>query len=192
MTEAAIGPPRRQVVIISGPPASGKTTIARPLAAELDFALIAKDQIKEILHDALGREAELTWSRQLGAASMELLWALGAQAPYVVLEANFWTGDERARAGLGSLGATPVEVHCACPVEECMRRYAARMPGRHPAHVDGHAARNAHEVFDRCAQPFGLGPVITADTTRPVAIGALAVQVRRLLTAAEECADLSL
>jgi hypothetical protein len=123
---------------------------------------------------------------------MELLWALAAQAPSVVLEANFWTGDERARAGLGSLGATPVEVHCACPVEVCMRRYSARMPGRHPVHVDGHAARDTREVFDRCAQPFGLGPVINVDTTRPVAIGTLAVQVRRLLPAAEECADLLL
>lgn len=185
MAEPAVtGPAVRRVVIVSGPPASGKTTIARPLAAELGFALIAKDQIKEVLHDALGREPGLTSSRQLGAASMELLWALAADAPSVVLEANFWTGDERARAGLSSLGATPVEVHCACPVDECMRRYAARMPERHPAHVDGHAARDMREAFYRCEQPFGVGPVITANTARPVPIGDLAVQVLRLLPAA--------
>ena len=150
------------------------------------------DFLKIAYQMTLGREPDLTWSRQLGAASMELLWTLAAQAPSVVLEANFWTGDERARAGLSSLGATPVEVHCTCPVEECMRRYAARMPERHPAHVDGDAARDMREVYYRCEQPFGVGPVITANTTRAVPIGDLAVQVRRLLPAAGKGADLLL
>jgi predicted kinase len=174
-----------RLVIISGPPASGKSTIAGPLAAELGFALIAKDRIKEALHDALGVEASLPWSRRLGAAAMELLWTLAANAPSAVLEANFWSGDERHEARLRALGAAAVEVHCACPIEECLRRYARRAPNRHPVHVDSHEARASVASFARCAVPLGLGPVISVDTTRPVDIRALASDVRQQLNAAD-------
>jgi uridine kinase len=35
------------LVLVTGPPASGKTTLARPLADALDLPLIGKDLIKE-------------------------------------------------------------------------------------------------------------------------------------------------
>ena len=86
----------RQLVLVSGPPGAGKSTLAGPLAAELGFALLAKDRIKETLGETLGDgDGELAWSQRLGAASMELLWALAADAPSAVLEANFWPDDER-------------------------------------------------------------------------------------------------
>jgi len=39
-----------QVVFVSGSPGAGKTSLAVPLAAELGFALVCKDKIKETLH----------------------------------------------------------------------------------------------------------------------------------------------
>jgi len=84
----------RQVVFVSGAPGAGKTSLAVPLAAELGFALVCKDRIKETLHDALGAPPpDLAWSRRLGAAAMELLWTLAADAPSVVVEANFRPHD---------------------------------------------------------------------------------------------------
>jgi predicted kinase len=80
----------RKLVYVSGAPGSGKTSLAVPLAAALGYALLAKDRIKETLHDALGApEPDRAWSRRLGGAAMELLWALAADAPAVVIEANF-------------------------------------------------------------------------------------------------------
>jgi hypothetical protein len=39
------------------------------------------------------------------------------------------------------------------------------------------------ELFARADRPLRLGPVITADTTRPVDIAGLAVEVEELLAA---------
>jgi len=178
-----INPADRRLVLVSGPPAAGKTTIASPLAAELGFSLLAKDRIKEALHDALGQEIDLAWSRRLGAASMELLWVLAADAPSVVLEANFWPDDPRHQARLLDLGTTPVEVHCLCPIDECMRRYSERGSARHAVHVDSHQLRMTAEEFEKSARPLGLGPVIAVDTTRPVDIRALASEIRQQLRA---------
>ena len=77
-----MSPPGRRVVLVSGAPGSGKTSLAAPLAAELGLALLRKDRIKETLHDGLGApEPDLAWPRRLGGAAMELLWALAADAP---------------------------------------------------------------------------------------------------------------
>jgi hypothetical protein len=91
----------RQMVFVSGAPGAGKTSLAVPLAAELGFALVCKDKLKETLHDALGApRPDLAWSRKLGAAAMELLWALAADAPSVVIEANFRPHDQYQRRKL--------------------------------------------------------------------------------------------
>src|SRR5580698_10062465 len=108
-------PVRRRVVLVSGVPGTGKSTVAGPLAAELGFGLLGKDRIKEVLGDALAPgpgPVAVETSRRLGAAAMELLWALAADLPAVVLDANFWVDDARLPGRLAALSARPVEVHC--------------------------------------------------------------------------------
>src|SRR5690348_5875164 len=81
---------RRQFVLVSGAPAAGKTTLARSLAPLLGLSLIAKDDIKEALFDALGGPpGDLAWSRKVGGAAMETLWRLAEQSAGAILEANF-------------------------------------------------------------------------------------------------------
>ena len=93
---------------VSGAPGAGKTSLAIPLAAELEWALLTKDRIKETLHDAFGApDADRAWSRRLGAAAMELLWALAADAPAVVIEANFRPHSEYERGKLTGLAGGP-------------------------------------------------------------------------------------
>jgi predicted kinase len=171
--------PGRRVVLVSGAPGSGKTSLAGPLAAELGFALLGKDQIKETLHDALGApESDLAWSQRLGAAAMEVLWALAADAPAVVLEANFRPRHVYVRDQILALSARPVEVNCVCPAELAARRYAERAATSHPVHVVTSLTPEVLAEYDR---PVGIGEVVTVDTTRPIDVTELADRVRACL-----------
>jgi predicted kinase len=138
----------RKLVSVSGAPGSGKTSLAVPLAAALGYALLAKDRIKETLHDAFGAPVPgRAWSRRLGGAAMELLWALAADAPAVVIEANFRPRSEYERAKLSGLAGRPVEVHCACPPGLALERRNARTA--HPVHVVTTLRLEAMAEYDR-------------------------------------------
>jgi predicted kinase len=169
----------KRLVYVSGMPGAGKTSLAYPLAAELGYSLVTKDMLKETLHDVLrtaGEEPDLAWSRQLGAASMELLWTLAASAGDMVIEANFRPHSTYERERLLSLGGCPVEVHCACPLDIAIARYRTRP--RHPVHVT--AARHPETDLAQFDEPVGIGSLITVDTTKQADVPALASQVRRL------------
>jgi len=148
--------------------------LAVPLATELGWALLTKDRIKETLHDAFGAPAsDLAWSRRLGAAAMELMWALAADAPAVVIEANFRPYSEYERAKLAALAARPVEVYCDCPPEVAVERYNSR--ATHAVHVIKRLGLAAMAEYDR---PVGVGVLIRVDTTRPVDAAHVAKEVR--------------
>ena len=176
---------RPRIVLVSGPPASGKTTIARPLAEALGFALLTKDDIKESLFTSLnGPPNDLAYSRQIGSAAMNLLWTLAAHCPQVVLEANFRTRSHHEREHVSSLLRRPaarlVEIYCRISPEEAARRFAqrARDERHHPAHA---LKEISLDQLAEYTEPFALGPVITLDTTQPVDIPALVNQTRELL-----------
>lgn len=169
------------MVLVSGCPGAGKTTLARPLAAELGFALLGKDRIKETLCDGLGvGTVDLALSRQLGAAAMELLWALAADAPDVVLEANFPPRSDYVRAKISGLGGRLVEVHCHCPAELAMARYSARELASHRVHVVKALTARTLAGFDR---PVGLGELVSVSTAGPVDMAEVAWLVRERLAA---------
>ena len=174
-------PAARQLVFVSGAPGAGKTTLAIPLAAELGFALLRKDRIKETLHDAMGAPPpDLAWSRTLGAAAMELLWALAADAPAVLLEANFRPHSDYERGKLAALASHPVEVYCHCDPRVAARRYDDRARACHPVHMLASLTAAARAEYD---QPVGMGPLITVNTERPVDVPGVAAAVRAHLAA---------
>ncbi|MFD6892851.1 AAA family ATPase [Streptomyces sp. NPDC059957] len=69
-------------VILTGLPASGKSTVARGRAAELDLPVIDKDVILESLYDSLG-VGDHAWRHRLSRAADDILFALAADAALV-------------------------------------------------------------------------------------------------------------
>lgn len=171
---------QRQIVLVSGAPGVGKTTLAIPLAAELDFPLLSKDEIKESLWDALEPPpGDSTWSHRLSGAAMEVLWSLAARLRQAVLEANFRPHSALDHSRLAGLDACIVEVFCHCSVEEAARRFEARAPGRHPTHVLGEYSARFLAEYDG---PMGAGTVIEVDTESSVDVELIARRVRAALS----------
>jgi predicted kinase len=98
------------VVVVSGAPGTGKSTVAMAMAAGLGWPVLALDAMKEALADVLGLGQE-AWSDRVGDAAAEIVFRLSAQFPEVVAE-GWWRGARRERALGESAGA--VEVFCFC------------------------------------------------------------------------------
>lgn len=169
------------LVVVTGPPAAGKTTIARGLASRLRLALLAKDTVKEALFEGLGT-GDLEWSQRLGVPTFLVLLAVTeesvAAGASLVLEANVVRGSEFAER-LARAPARFVQIHCSAPLEALVERYEERE--RHPGHVDAErvdALRAAVESGRH--DPLELpGETIRLDTTQPVDMEALLPRVRR-------------
>src|SRR3954447_855384 len=96
-------------VVVTGPPASGKSTLARVLADRLGWPLLAKDAIKE----RLGREAEppaAGEARELGREAVRLLLTAATEVDQAVLD-SVWVDRTAAVPRISALGDV-VEVFC--------------------------------------------------------------------------------
>src|SRR4051794_38645589 len=100
-------------VVVSGPPASGKSTLAPGLARPLALPLVAKDTIKDALMSVLPVD-DVESSRQLGRAAVAAMLAVAAESPVgAVIESNFYRSV--AVTSLNRLPGSVVEVFCRCP-----------------------------------------------------------------------------
>jgi predicted kinase len=173
-----VTPPPRMFVVVTGPPASGKSTLAPALARELGLPLVAKDTIKDALMSVLP-VPDVDASRQLGTAAVAAMFAVAAESPRgAVIESNLYRS--RAVADLRRLPGPVVEVFCRVEREIALRRYQARAASRHAGHFD--SIRSADELWnDEVAEPVAGGwPLIEVDTTEPTDVGAVVRRIREL------------
>jgi len=131
------------VLIVTGPPCAGKTTLARRLAASFALPLMTKDTIKEVLFETLGA-SDRAWSRRLGGASMELLYIYVesqlAAGRSCVVEGNFDTtfATPAFRRMAARYLFLPIQVNCVADPAVLATRFRERaLSGeRHPGHQD--------------------------------------------------------
>jgi predicted kinase len=155
------------LIVVSGAPGTGKSTIAAAVAADLGWPLLTLDPIKEALADVLGLGDE-DWSDRVGDAAAEVVFRLSAQFPAAVAE-GWWRRARRQRAVQEFAGA--IEVFCRCDPALVGARISSRHGvSRHPIHRDvinpaiiGQAAAAAAS-----ATPLRLGAaLIEIDTGTP-------------------------
>jgi predicted kinase len=160
-------------VLVGGWPGSGKSTLATALAVELGLPLLAKDEIKEALVDALGPPADVAASQRLGRAAVLAMLRVAARCPGAVLDSTWF---DYARPLVAALPGRVVELRTALPVEVARERYRARAGRRHTGHLD--LERTEDELWGRPVAPLGVGPLVEVDTSGPVDVPALAARLR--------------
>ncbi len=127
-------------VIVTGLPATGKTSIARRIAQEHKLPLMTKDEVKEILFERLGWN-DRAWSKRLGRASsailLQFLRAHVTAGLPCIIESNF---PPEAASELLTLqhehAFRAFQVVCRTRGDELYRRFSARTGLRHPGHGD--------------------------------------------------------
>lgn len=129
------------LLIVTGPPAAGKSMLARHLAKDLYLPLLTKDGFKETLFDSLGH-GSIEQSHQLGRAAYDLLFhsagaVLKAWSDCMV-EANFDVEGSLPSFERLQVEAPyrPLQIVCEARPETLALRYRARhLSGqRHPGH----------------------------------------------------------
>lgn len=151
---AAAPPP---LLIVTGLPCAGKSTLAAALGAALRLPVIAKDPLKEALFERLGvgdRERSRTLSRAAHDLLLVVAEALLAAGSGAILEANF--EPERDGPAMKALVArrpcAPRVVRVEAPAAVILERARARATerSRHPGHLD---AELLGELETRLAAP---------------------------------------
>ncbi|WP_446664074.1 GNAT family N-acetyltransferase [Flexivirga sp. B27] len=173
----------RIALLVNGIPASGKSTIAPRLAAELGVPLFAKDMVKETIFDALPPSARSALQgtggagSPLGSGAGEVLWQLLAASPVGGVVENIWWPDDHQLAadGLQRAGFDPrtvPHVWCSLPTATARRRHEARVQAGHRHPVHGADTRVQQDLdwdwIARNAKAFDFGHRIDLDTSRPV------------------------
>lgn len=178
---------RPRMLVISGLPATGKSTVAARLQARLRWPLLAKDAFKERLFDTLGAE-DAGASRPLSLASYALMFDVARQLADAridcILEGNFrWSQMHGAFEALYErVQFTQLWCSAPVPVIEQRLRQRAQSRSRHPAHPD---EENLPELLQELAKPSSplplRGSLVTFDTTEPHGLDRVVTETLQLL-----------
>lgn len=131
------------VIIITGLPGTGKTTLGKHLAQRYNLPYIHKDGIKEILFDAIG-DCSLELSQKLGLSSIHLIHyvttALITAGQSLIVEANFKPKPATAEwlALKHKYEFETFQIQCHTNGEVLVQRFQKRIgtEERHPGHHD--------------------------------------------------------
>ena len=150
------------IIILNGLPATGKTTLGRQVAKELELPFISKDDFKETLFDTLGY-SDREWSEKIGAAGFKLMYnAVESQLKAnksLVVETYFNPKyDEKKFEELQKkYNAKIIQIFCKCDGTVLFERFKKRVESgeRHKGYDD----KNALPIWKTIMQNNDLQPL---------------------------------
>ena len=160
---------KSQHLVVSGIPASGKSTVARALAEALCLLMWDKDDLLEELFNEKG-VGDTDWRSRLSRVADEILREKVCQSDGSVI-VSWWRHPASTVATgtpiewLSELPGTLIEVNCVCNPAVAVERFKSRV--RHSGHLDQF---KTHEdllpAFRQHAAlgPLGIGRVIRVNT----------------------------
>lgn len=160
--------PLPTLVVVSGLPATGKTTLANALGEALGLPVFCKDHFKELLFATrMNPEAgvDRETSRDFGKQSMHVLYTIARELVRCgvgcIIEAYFH--PELAAPELAPLirAARVIQVHCAADDAVMVARYRTRFETgeRHEIHFDAAMVGElARRINSDHRQPIPLDP----------------------------------
>jgi predicted kinase len=181
------------LIIVNGLPGTGKTTLARRLAADVHLPVFSRDSLYEILCDALEcRSNEVP--PLLGSAAFALLYhvtgSVLAAGQSVIIEQFFGRPELRTAELLNLQHITdfePFQILCKTEGGVLLERARARAgtEERHASHQDmAWIEQNKEWLLHGQLSPLALGgQLVEIDTTTPDSFdyAALLAQVRAVL-----------
>ncbi len=117
------------LLLMKGPPGSGKSTLARELGRRLHWPVIDKDDVRDLLPDAIGG---ISYEAMLAVARRQLQLGLS-----VIADSPLGYGESYRRAVslAAECGARVAVIECVCSDETIWRqRIEARRGMQLPAH----------------------------------------------------------
>lgn len=134
---------RNFLIIITGLPCTGKSTLGRRISKEFSIPFISKDDFKETMFDNLDYDNH-NWSQKIGKAIYDIFWnvmeeSLKVNKPLIV-ETNFYPefANPKFLSFQEKYNCTPLQIRCHTKGELLFERFKKRAhsKGRHPGHGD--------------------------------------------------------
>jgi predicted kinase len=131
-----------QLIIISGHPAAGKTTLSKKIADKFNLPLVSVDGMKETFWKLFGADTDFEFNDKISQASFESLYyfidANLAQRKSLIVEAYFNPSLASPRMNeIGEkYGAKLLQIYCDCSKDVLEKRFKERLEtdSYHPVH----------------------------------------------------------
>ena len=160
---------RHHHLIVTGIPASGKSTIARALSEALGLEMFDKDEILEDLFNEKGI-GDKHWRTTLSRAADEVLRQRARQSENSII-VSWWRHPASIVASgtptewLSELQGVLIEIYCICDPAIAVQRFQSRI--RHSGHLDqlkSHADLLPQFQQHAALGPLGIGRLVEVNT----------------------------